>query len=144
MMWSKHITGLVQFISAIISSHTTPQPIGEYAGTTSFLGSHFDGTVVFHDTDFMNKYFTDETFIPELLDFSVTGDFSLDCDSETYTFRDNQVYLTNIAQSSDCVYSALNDNGVTLESIVYNDDADKLTVSLKHGFIKVKMELDAV
>jgi len=92
----------------------------------------------------MNKYFTDETFIPELLDFSVTGDFSLDCDSETYTFRDNQVYLTNIAQSSDCVYSALNDNGVTLESIVYDNGADKLTVSLKHGFIKVKMELDAV
>ena len=113
------------FISALLS--LTQSPIGTYCGSKNVFGETVNGVVRFKS--------------PELLDFVISGDFTIDCSDEYYSVDGSNVVLRDIGLDGDCTHDALTDNQITLNSITYDAAYNKLEVSVKYSIAKLDIEL---
>ena len=76
-----------------------------------------------------------------MLDFGISGDFTLDCKDEAYSVVGSQIAITNIGVAGDCAHDALDDNGITLKAITYDASKDEITVSAKYSIANVDIIL---
>jgi len=104
-------------------------PAGEYKGSKSVLGITVNADMKFSATT---------------LEFGITGAVTLDCSNEPYTYSDGTISLTNIGNSDDCVKKDLDKEDVKLESATYDESSDKITLKVKHGLIKVELDMGKV
>ena len=75
------------------------------------------------------------------MDFSITGDFTLDCKDEAYSMVNDELILSNINVVGDCTHDALVENKITLEEIVFSPDDNEITVSVKYAVLKLEIVL---
>ena len=103
------------------------QPLGSYVGSKTVFGETIGAAVNVRDG--------------QIMDFSITGAFVVNCADEAYVMNENEILMTDIGLVGDCAHDALADNGVTLTSIVYDGTNDQITVSVKYSIAKIDMVL---
>ena len=101
--------------------------IGKYCGTKTVFGESISGVV--------------DLKTSAVLDFTISGDFSIDCVDEAYSVIGNQIILAGINTPGDCTHDALSDNKITLNSITYDDALNQIDVSVKYSIAKVDILL---
>lgn len=111
-------------INYLLSSQT---PNGIYTGSKTIFGESINGIVNVKDT--------------KTLDFSITGDFTLDCKDEAYSMVDDEILLSNINVVGDCTHDALVDNKITLEEIIFIPDTNEIVVSVKYALLNLDIVL---
>jgi hypothetical protein len=102
-------------------------PTGNYVGSKTLFGETINAVVNIQDA--------------ECLDFAISGDFTLDCKDEHYSLNGNTIVLDDIDIVGDCAHDALVDNQITLKSIVYDDQNNQITVSVKYSIVNVDIVL---
>ena len=102
-------------------------PTGTYCGTKTVFGESISGVV--------------DLKTSAVLDFTISGDFSIDCVDEAYSVIGNQIILAGIDTPGDCTHDALSDNKITLNSITYDDALNQIDVSVKYSIAKVDILL---
>lgn len=102
-------------------------PSGVYVGSKTVFGETIGASVSFRDSN--------------TLDFAITGAFALNCAGEPYAVSGNEIVLSDIDQVGDCAHDALEDNGVTLNDIVYDGTKNQVTVSVKYSVAKIDLVL---
>lgn len=102
-------------------------PSGSYCGTKTLFGETINGVV--------------DLKTPAMLDFSISGDFTIDCVDEAYSVNGNQIILTNVNTPGDCTHDALAENKITLGSITYDSVSNKIDVSVKYSVAKIDIVL---
>lgn len=116
------ISDLVAAFFALYSS-----PTGTYCGSKTVFGETINGQVRFKS--------------PELLDFAISGDFTINCADEYYVLDGSQIILRDIGVVGDCTHDALSDNKITLDSIMYDSSANQINVSVKYSIAKIDILL---
>ena len=102
-------------------------PSGSYCGTKTLFGESIIGVVNLKSAN--------------VLDFAISGDFSINCVDEAYSVNGNQILLRDIGVSGDCTHDALSDNKITLNSITYDDANNQIDVSVKYSVAKIDIML---
>jgi hypothetical protein len=102
-------------------------PSGVYVGSKTVFGETIGASVSFRDSN--------------TLDFAITGAFELNCAGEPYAVSGNEIVLSDIDQVGDCAHDALDENGVTLNDIVYDGTKNQVTVSVKYSVAKIDLVL---
>lgn len=102
-------------------------PAGTYCGTKTVFGESISGIV--------------DLKTSSLLDFTISGDFNIDCLDEAYSVSGNQILLTGINTPGDCTHDALSDNKITLNSITYDEALNQIDVSVKYSIAKLDILL---
>jgi len=102
-------------------------PTGKYCGTKTLFGETINGVVDFKT--------------PEILDFAISGDFTINCAGEHYTMSGSNVLLSDINVAGDCTHDALTDNKITLTGITYDSSANTLDVAVKYSVAKLDIVL---
>jgi len=102
-------------------------PVGMYCGSKTVFGETVNGIVTFMS--------------PELLDFAISGDFTIDCTDEYYSLSGSQVVLRDIGVAGDCTHDALTENKITLDGITYDSAANTLDVAVKYSIAKIDIKL---
>ena len=102
-------------------------PTGTYCGTKTVFGESISGVVNLKTAD--------------RLDFTISGDFSIDCADEAYSVSGNQIILADINVPGDCTHDALSDNKITLNSITYDGALNQIDVSVKYSIAKLDILL---
>jgi hypothetical protein len=102
-------------------------PTGKYCGSKTLFGETINGVV-----NFMSS---------EILDFAISGDFTINCTDEYYSISGSQVVLRDIGVSGDCTHDALVENKITLDSITYDSSANTLDVAVKYSIAKLDIML---
>ena len=102
-------------------------PSGSYCGSKTLFGESIVGVV---NLKSMN-----------VLDFTISGDFNINCVDEAYSVSGNQILLTNAGVAGDCTHDALSDNKITLNSITYDDANNQIDVSVKYSVAKIDILL---
>ena len=102
-------------------------PVGRYCGSKTVFGETVNGVVTFKT--------------PELLDFAISGDFTIDCTDEYYSLSGSKVVLRDIGLEGDCTHDALTDNKITLDAITYDSTANSLDVAVKYSIAKIDIQL---
>ena len=114
-------------IMAFIAHFSLNQPSGTYCGTKTVFGESISGIVDLKTSD--------------RLDFTISGDFSINCMGEAYSVSGNQILLTDINVPGDCTHDALSDNKITLNSITYDGALNQIDVSVKYSVAKLDILL---
>ena len=118
--------GSANFIVALPADLTTT-PSGAYSGSKTVLGQTINAMVsVNSDTS---------------MDLSISGVISLACTDEAYHLDGKDVVVDNIDQAGDCAHDALEENGVTLQGVTYDDSKDEITVSVKYSVMSIDLVL---
>jgi len=112
-------------ISAILALGQLPT--GKYCGSKTVFGETINGIVTFKSS--------------EILDFAISGDFTINCTDEYYTVSGSQVILRDIGVSGDCTHDALAENKITLDAITYDSGANSLDVAVKYSIAKINIQL---
>jgi hypothetical protein len=102
-------------------------PSGVYVGSKTVFGETIGASVSFRDSN--------------TLDFAITGAFALNCAGEPYAVSGNEIVLLDIDEAGDCAHDALDENGVTLNDIVYDGTKNQVTVSVKYSVAKIDLVL---
>ena len=102
-------------------------PAGKYCGSKTVFGETINGVVTFKSS--------------EILDFAISGDFTINCTDEYYTVSGSQVVLRDIGVVGDCTHDALAENKITLDAIKYDSAANSLDVSVKYSIAKIDIQL---
>jgi hypothetical protein len=103
------------------------QPSGSYCGSKTLFGESIVGVVNLKSAN--------------VLDFTISGDFSINCVDEPYSVSGNQILLTNAGVAGDCTHDALNDNQITLNTITYDEANNQIDVSVKYSVAKIDILL---
>ena len=114
------------FILAFFSLSSS-QPSGSYCGSKTLFGESIVGVVNLKTSN--------------VLDFTISGDFSINCVDEAYSVSGNQIMLTNVGVAGDCTHDALSDNKITLNSITYDEPNNQIDVSVKYSVAKIDILL---
>ena len=126
-----HIINQMRFVDLVLGlifpSVLLQGPVGTYCGTKTVFGESISGIV--------------DLKTSTLLDFTISGDFSIDCADETYSISGNQVMLAGIDTPGDCTHDALSDNQITLNSITYDGALNQIDVSVKYSVAKLDIIL---
>lgn len=115
---------LLTLLSLLQISNT---PTGTYCGTKTVFGETINGLVNIKST--------------ELLDFSISGDFTISCVDEQYKLDGSNVIMTGIDMEGDCLHDALTDNKITLSSIVYDSQTNQIDVTVKYSIATIDILL---
>lgn len=102
-------------------------PTGKYCGSKTVFGETINGIVTFKS--------------PEILDFAISGDFTINCADEYYSLSGSQVVLRDIGVAGDCTHDALAENKITLDAIAYDSTANSLDVTVKYSVAKIDIKL---
>ena len=102
-------------------------PVGKYCGSKTVFGETINGVVNFKTSD--------------MLDFAISGDFTINCADEYYSLSGSQVVLRDIGVAGDCTHDALADNKITLDAITYDSAANTLDVAVKYSIAKIDILL---
>ena len=102
-------------------------PAGKYCGSKTVFGETINGIV-----NFMSS---------EILDFAISGDFTINCADEYYSISGSQVVLRDIGVVGDCTHDALAENKITLDAIKYDSTANALDVAVKYSIAKIDIQL---
>ena len=102
-------------------------PVGRYCGSKTVFGETINGIVTFKSLD--------------LLDFAISGDFTIDCADEYYSLSGSNVVLRDIGVDGDCTHDALTDNKITLDAITYDSAANTLGIAVKYSIAKIDIQL---
>ena len=102
-------------------------PVGKYCGSKTVFGETINGVVNFKSSD--------------VLDFAISGDFTINCADEYYSLSGSQVVLRDIGVSGDCTHDALAENKITLDAIGYDSTANTLDVAVKYSIAKIDILL---
>lgn len=121
-MYTMRVSDIFAVLFALYSS-----PAGTYCGSKTLFGETINGEVRFKS--------------PELLDFSISGDFTINCANEYYVLDGSQIILRDIGLVGDCTHDALADNKITLNSITYDSSANQINVSVKYSIAKIDILL---
>jgi hypothetical protein len=113
---------LISIILALVQS-----PVGKYCGSKTVFGETINGVVTFKS--------------PEILDFVISGDFTINCADEYYLLSGSQVVLRDIGTAGDCTHDALEENKITLDSITYDSTANTIDVAVKYSIAKIDIKL---
>ncbi len=108
-------------LSAIFALNQSPT--GKYCGSKTVFGETVNGVVSFTS--------------PELLDFAISGDFTINCVNEYYAVTGSQIILRDVGVAGDCTHDALDDNQITLNSITYDSVANTIDVAVKYSVAKL-------
>lgn len=107
-------------IGALVEQHEhklkAARPSGTYEGKKSVVGTSVDVTISVGVTT---------------LALTVTGPVAVDCKNEDYTFGNNQLTLTNIKETGDCVHDVFAKYPASLQAIKFDASGDSLEVDLK-------------
>ena len=106
---------------------TTNTPTGTYCGTKTVFGETINGLVNIKSS--------------ELLDFSISGDFTISCSDEYYKLDDSNIIMTGINTVGDCLHDTLTDNKITLNSIVYDNQKNQIDVTVKYSIATIDILL---
>ena len=74
-------------------------PLGTYIGSKTVFGETVNAAINVKDA--------------EKLDFSISGDFVVDCKDEYYSYADGKIVLDDLEIVGDCAHDALVDNQIT-------------------------------
>ncbi len=102
-------------------------PAGTYCGSKTVFGETINGEVRFKS--------------PELLDFAISGDFTINCSDEYYALDGSKIILRDIGVVGDCTHDALADNKIALDSITYDSSTNQIDVSVKYSIAKINILL---
>ena len=102
-------------------------PVGRYCGSKTVFGETINGIVTFKSLD--------------LLDFAISGDFTIDCADEYYSLSGSNVVLRDIGVDGDCTHDALTYNKITLDAITYDSAANALDIAVKYSIAKIDIQL---
>jgi hypothetical protein len=103
------------------------QPSGSYCGTKTLFGESIAGLVNLKSAN--------------VLDFTISGDFNINCVDEAYSVSGNQIVLRDVGVAGDCTHDALSDNKITLNSITYDEANNQIDVSVKYSVAKIDILL---
>ena len=118
--------GSVNFVIALpVDLETIPS--GAYSGSKTVLGQTINTMVSVNSETSM--------------DLTISGVISLSCSDEAYHLDGKDVIVDNIGTAGDCTHDALEENGVSLQSVTYDDSADTITVSVKYSVMSIDMVL---
>jgi len=112
----KWITVLLTYFFSNQSS-----PLGTYIGSKTVFGETVNAAINVKDT--------------EKLDFSISGDFVLNCKDEYYSYADGKIVLDDLEIVGDCAHDALVDNQITLKDILFDQTLNQITVSVKYSIM---------
>jgi hypothetical protein len=112
-------------VAAFFSLYSSPA--GTYCGSKTIFGETINGQVRFKS--------------PELLDFAISGDFTINCADEYYVLDGSQIMLRDIGVVGDCTHDALSENKITLDSITYDSSANQINVAVKYSIAKIDILL---
>ena len=118
--------GSTNFVIAL-PADLTATPSGAYSGSKTVLGQTINAMVSANTATSM--------------DLSISGVISLSCTDEAYTLSGSDITIDNIDQSGDCAHDALEENGVTLKGVTYDESADTITVSVKYSVMSIDILL---
>jgi len=118
----KWITVLLAYFFSNQSS-----PLGRYAGSKTVFGETVNAAINVKDT--------------EKLDFSISGDFVLNCKDEYYSYADGKIVLDDLEIIGDCAHDALVDNQITLKDILFDQTLNQITVSVKYSIMTLDILL---
>jgi hypothetical protein len=104
-------------------------PTGTYCGSKTVFGETINGQVRFKSS--------------ELLDFAISGDFTINCADEYYVLDGSQIILRDIGVVGDCTHDALTDNKIMLDSITYDSSANQINVAVKYSIAKIDILLSS-
>ena len=116
---------LFTFLAGVFLTIKTPS--GSYVGSKTLFGETIGAIVNINDAT--------------SLDFTVSGDFTLDCKDESYSVVGDAIVLDDIELVGDCAHDALMDNQITLKGIVYDNTQNQITVSVKYSIANVDIVL---
>jgi hypothetical protein len=119
------IGDLIKFLTSLVLAVQTPS--GSYSGSKTVFGETIGAKVVFQNE--------------QVLDFAISGAFELNCVGESYVVNGNEIIMSDIGQVGDCAHDALDENGVTLNDILYDWTNDQITVSVKYSIAKIDLVL---
>ena len=102
-------------------------PKGLYQGTRTVLGMEVTGIMVLE---------------AETLDFAVTGPVGIECDDESYEYKNGAITFDHIDEKGDCLHDDLHSNKADLDSVTYDPKSDTITVVVKYEKIHVSIDLD--
>ncbi|GMI02426.1 hypothetical protein TrVE_jg2891 [Triparma verrucosa] len=102
-------------------------PEGTYSGSKTVLGQTINAVVTSNSATSM--------------DLSISGVISLSCTDEAYHLDGSDIVVDNIAQAGDCAHDALEENGVTLKGVTYDESSDTITVSVKYSVMSIDLVL---
>jgi hypothetical protein len=102
-------------------------PLGKYCGSKTVFGETINGVVNFKSS--------------EILDFAISGDFTINCADEYYSLSGSQVVLRDIGLVGDCTHDALADNKITLDAITYDSAVNTIDVAVKYSIAKIDIML---
>jgi len=105
-------------------------PTGSYAGSKTILGQNIDASLTIE---------SDST-----IKFTISGAISVDCDGEAYSYNAPNLEFPNAGKSGDCLHDALEANGVSLVSTVYDSTSDTVTSKVKFGILSIALTLNKV
>ncbi|GMI29521.1 hypothetical protein TeGR_g247 [Tetraparma gracilis] len=112
---------------SMLSALALANPSGTYSGSVTKLGQTVNAQVeVASDTS---------------LNLSLSGILELDCAAEAYHLDGSSVTLDNLSDADDCIAKTLSEENVELKTIVYDEDADTITVSVKYSVMSIDMVL---
>ncbi|GMH91538.1 hypothetical protein TL16_g12087, partial [Triparma laevis f. inornata] len=118
--------GSSNFVIALPVDLTTT-PSGAYSGSKTVLGQTINAMVSAN---------TDTS-----MDLSISGVISLSCSDEAYHLDGSDIIVDNIDQAGDCAHDALEENGVTLKGVTYDESSDTITVSVKYSVMSIDLVL---
>jgi len=95
-------------------------PAGTYKGSKDIFGEDIEATVTQVDSTHMSM--------------TVSGAVSVNCGYEPYTYSNGVINVSNAQTPGDCIYEALNHDGLSLKSVSYNPSRDMITVTVQKGF----------
>jgi hypothetical protein len=114
-----------ELLSVVFAFNQTPT--GKYCGSKTLFGETINGLVTFKS--------------PELLDFAISGDFTINCSDEYYSVAGSQIVLRDINTVGDCTHDALTDNQIMLNGITYDSTANTIDVAVKYSIAKLDITL---
>jgi len=100
-------------------------------------GVYFGSKTLFGETITANVNFKDSTN----LDISITGDFTLNCNDESYSLLNNQIILDDIGVVGDCAHDSLVDNNIVIGNIVYDNVKNDITLSVVYSVLHLDIVL---
>jgi len=112
------------FLAVLVA---TAAPTGTYTGSKTVLGESINAKVTI----------TSEN----TLDLTIAGAFALECDLEKFHLDGATVELDDIGNADDCIAKTLAEESVTLKTIVFDEKADTVTVSVKYSVLNLDLVL---
>jgi len=79
-----------------------------------------------------------------VMSVALSGAVSLSCDAEEYSFdpRTGEIHIAHMAESGDCVHDALEEYGVTMDSIKWDNVQNRITVEMSYKLLHFTIDLE--